>query len=474
MYCRLQDGFVLRGYQLLPYALVRRPWNGIQFLDGEAFRALNLCNGGVDVDQPFVSDRSREIIKYFMERSAVCACEYSDALHEDQRYRFYDNRFIHTAHWSITGKCNYRCKHCYMSAPEAKLGELPHDQVMDIIRQIEDCGILSVSLTGGEPLIREDFEDIVAELSRRHIEISQIYTNGRLVTPELLDMLDWYGCKPEFNMSYDGDEGWHDWLRGIPNAGKYVLDAFDLCHARGFSTSSEMCLHRGNLGLLRQSLNTLAAHHCAGCKTNPVTDTELWRRYGEDYTITMEELFEAYLAYIPDFYADGMPLTLMLGGFFLCEKGDARGWSIPLLKSEREDEACLRQTVCAHARNTLYISPEGRMLPCLSLSAYDVQYDYPRISDIGLRAGLTDSTYMRLIDTRVEEYLKRNAECGECAYRLRCAGGCRASALGSDPTDIMGPDRAACLLFLGEYIPRIMSTVREAHSRLSTEASMSM
>lgn len=53
--------------------------------------------------------------------------------------------------------------------------------------------------------------------------------------------------------------------------------------------------------------------------------------------------------------------------------------------------------------------------------------------------------------------LKRNAECGECAYRLRCAGGCRASALGSDPTDIMGPDRAACLLFLGEYIPRIMS-----------------
>jgi len=36
-------------------------------------------------------------------------------------------------------------------------------------------------------------------------------------------------------MSYDGDSGWHNWLSGIPNAGKYVLDAFDLCHARGVS-----------------------------------------------------------------------------------------------------------------------------------------------------------------------------------------------------------------------------------------------
>jgi radical SAM protein with 4Fe4S-binding SPASM domain len=469
MYCRLQDGFSLRGYQLWPYALVKRPWNGIQFLDGETFRALNLCNGGVDIGQPFVSDRSRDIIQYFIEMGAVSVCEYGDRLHEDQRYRFYDNRFIHTAHWSITGKCNYHCKHCYMSAPEAKLGELPHEQMMNIIRQIGDCGVLSVSLTGGEPLIRKDFEDIVAELSHRHISISQIYTNGRLVTSKL-DMLDRYDCKPEFSMSYDGDEGWHDWLRGMPNASKYVLDAFDLCHVREFPTSSEMCLHRGNLGLLRQSINTLAAHHCASCKTNPIMDTDFWRRYGEEYTITMEELFEAYLAYIPDFYADGMPLTLMLGGFFLCEKDDARGWSIPLLKSEREDQGRLRQAVCTHARNTLYISPEGRMLPCLSLSAYDVQYDYPLISNIGLRAGLTDSIYMKLIDTRVEDYLKRNAECGECEYRLRCAGGCRASALGTDPTDIMGPDRAACLLFRGGYIPRIMDAVREAQLQLSPNA----
>ena len=35
-----------------------------------------------------------------------------------------------------------------MSAPEAKLGELSHETIMDIIRQIDECGITQVSLTG--------------------------------------------------------------------------------------------------------------------------------------------------------------------------------------------------------------------------------------------------------------------------------------------------------------------------------------
>ncbi|WP_289466325.1 radical SAM protein, partial [Klebsiella pneumoniae] len=70
-------------------------------------------------------------------------------------------RYIRTAHWSITGRCNYRCKHCYMSAPDAKLGELSHETIMSIVQQLIDCGIYQVSLTGGEPLVRKDFMEIV-------------------------------------------------------------------------------------------------------------------------------------------------------------------------------------------------------------------------------------------------------------------------------------------------------------------------
>lgn len=41
---------------------------------------------------------------------------------------------------------------------------------------------------------------IVRELSKRKIRITQIYSNGFLVNEKLLDMLESYGQKPEFNM----------------------------------------------------------------------------------------------------------------------------------------------------------------------------------------------------------------------------------------------------------------------------------
>ena len=98
---------------------------------------------------------------------------------------------------------------------------------MDIIEQMSDCGIMNVTLTGGEPLVRRDFWDIVDGLLKHGIGITQIYSNGKLANEKLLDGLIERGIQPEFNMSYDGDEGWHDWMRGIPDAGKIVLDAFD-------------------------------------------------------------------------------------------------------------------------------------------------------------------------------------------------------------------------------------------------------
>jgi len=33
-----------------------------------------------------------------------------------QRYQVYPSRFLKDAHWSITGKCNFQCRHCLVSA----------------------------------------------------------------------------------------------------------------------------------------------------------------------------------------------------------------------------------------------------------------------------------------------------------------------------------------------------------------------
>ena len=464
MYYILDDRFALRGWQKLPFALLDRRSGRAAFLK-KADMALLLDMDGC-TDLAGASEQQKKVLKKLEEEGVIHACAPGTELKDEQRYKFFDNRYIRTAHWSVTGRCNYRCKHCYMSAPDAKYGELDHETAMSIARQIVDCGIAEVTLTGGEPLVRRDFFDIVDALLDGGVHISQIYSNGRLVTEDVLRKLEDRGIRPEFNMSFDG-VGWHDWLRGVPGAEKYVTDAFRLCREHGFPTGAEMCIHQRNKHTLRDTVNLLAGLGCGSLKTNPISNVGAWKEGGYGPGIGMEELFQTYLDYIPRYYEDGMPLSLQLGGFFSASPAAPESWSIPMEKNCADPE---KVCVCGHARVVMYISAEGRALPCMALSGMPIQESFPLIPELGLRSCITDSSYMRLIETRASEVLAHDPECRTCPHAGRCLGGCRASALETTPDDIMGRDMCACAIFRDgwdEKIRAVMETVGHKKAKSS-------
>lgn len=72
---------------------------------------------------------------------------------------------------------------------------------------------MQVSLTGGEALTRRDFFEIVDALLEHGIVITLIYSNGALVNENVLKEFENRKIWPGFNISFDGVEGWHDWLR---------------------------------------------------------------------------------------------------------------------------------------------------------------------------------------------------------------------------------------------------------------------
>ena len=457
MFYKLHEKLYLRGWEKLPYAVVEKGVSRPLFIKGEEMKALQLCNGLIDVSLPLIPQETRDLLKIIEEKGFIKRCERGDAIRPEQEYRIYPARYVRTAHWSITGRCNYRCKHCYMSAPDAKQGELDHDTIMSIVQQLIDCGVREVSLTGGEPLVRKDFLEIVDALINGGITITTIYSNGKLVTDKLLDELASRDIHPEFNMSYDGVDGWHDWLRGIPNAGKIVEDAFLRCRQKGFPTGAEMCIHNGNKHLLRKTVNRLAELGCRSLKTNPISNVGAWKEGGYGESISLDELYQTYLDYIPEFYEDGMPLSLQLGGFFSASPNSPEEYDIPSRKyCSNPDKTC----VCGHARMVMYISAEGRALPCMALSGMDIQNEFPLIPKIGLSKCITDSRYMRLIDTRATEVLNHNSECRNCQYALDCLGGCRASALETAPDDILSPDLAACAIFKGGWTEKIDNVMK--------------
>ena len=90
----------------------------------------------------------------------------------------------------------------------------------------------------------------------------------------------------------------------------------------------------------------------------------------------------------------------------------------------------------------------------------------PLIPEIGLARCITDSRYMRLIDTRATEVLRHNPECAGCEHALQCLAGCRASALETTPDDILGIDKAACALFKGGWVEKIRETAAKVNPQL--------
>ncbi|GAC57590.1 molybdenum cofactor biosynthesis protein MoaA [Gordonia hirsuta DSM 44140 = NBRC 16056] len=84
---------------------------------------------------------------------------------------------------SLTQACNLRCRYCM---PAEGLPIMPRDELLstaEVARLVDvavhDLGIEEVRLTGGEPLIRRDLEEIVAAIRARHPELPvALTTNG--------------------------------------------------------------------------------------------------------------------------------------------------------------------------------------------------------------------------------------------------------------------------------------------------------
>ena len=459
MFYRLKPNFLLRGWQRAPYAVVDDISKQTCFVPKKVMDALQLCNGNLDLSLPLIPEEVRNVLPVLEQDGVIEKCSRGEGIEERQTYRLYPARYIRTAHWSITGHCNYRCKHCYMSAPDAKYGELSHDEIMSIVQQLIDCGVYEVSLTGGEPLVRRDFMEIVDALIAGGIRITTIYSNGRLVTDKLLDELDKRGIHPEFNMSYDGTEGWHDWLRGIDGAGRIAEEAFLRCKEKGFPTGAEMCIHSGNKHLLRDTVKRLAELGCRSLKTTPISDVGAWKEGGYGPSITVEELYQLYLDYIPHYYEDGMPLALQLGGFFMASPKRPEEYDVPSMKHCKDPS---KTCVCGHARMVMYISAEGRALPCMALSGMNIQQEFPLIPELGLAQCITESRYMRLIETRATEVLEHNSECRNCEHAMECLCGCRAGALETHPDDVLAVDEFTCKIFRQGWVQRIDEAVRKA------------
>ncbi len=88
----------------------------------------------------------------------------------------------------LTERCNNNCIHCYINLPAADLHaqqrELSTEEIQEILQEAVSLGCLTVRFTGGEPLLRKDFEDLYIFARKLGLRVI-LLTNATLITPTL-------------------------------------------------------------------------------------------------------------------------------------------------------------------------------------------------------------------------------------------------------------------------------------------------
>lgn len=95
----------------------------------------------------------------------------------------------------LTYRCNNKCVHCYCNLPandkQATQDELTTEEIKKLLDGLASMGSLWLLITGGEPLLREDFEEIYLYAKKKGFLIT-LFTNGTLIDGKTIKLLSEY------------------------------------------------------------------------------------------------------------------------------------------------------------------------------------------------------------------------------------------------------------------------------------------
>lgn len=141
---------------------------------------------------------------------------------------------------NITFRCNMRCGYCYGQYFNRREKDFTTDELLGLIDNLGKMGTRSITLGGGEPLLRDDIGQIVERIKANGIECG-FNTNGLLVTKRIdalkkADMI----C-----VSIDGPKEMNDANRGEGSFEK-IMAGIDAALEAGIKVHTTTVLTRNN------------------------------------------------------------------------------------------------------------------------------------------------------------------------------------------------------------------------------------
>lgn len=143
----------------------------------------------------------------------------------------------------VTWRCNLRCEYCYPFLP--KEDDISLAEIKAKIDEIAEEGNLQITINGGEPLLRDDFLEIVEYASKKPLAVT-ICTNGILMTPEIVASLkDLNVIQVKLNI-LAACADIHDEITGVEGSFDKMLAASGMLKEKGVNVLFETVLIKQN------------------------------------------------------------------------------------------------------------------------------------------------------------------------------------------------------------------------------------
>lgn len=315
-----------------------------------------------------------------------------------------------TAVWEVTMGCNMRCGHCGSSCAEALPDELTTEEALKLCDEIADLGLQWITLSGGEPLTRQDIGELVQRLSSQGVSVNMI-TNGWLLDKEKAEELKQSGIAT-VAISIDGTALVHDKIRR-PGAFEHASDAFRILKGLGIRTGAVTTITNQNIEILNDLKEELI-------------------RIGVDTWQVQIGLPMGNLKEKPDWLISPAQVKDIID---FCYETAREGW-IKIFpadcigyytKKEMEIKKISYQTDrvsmwngCNAGIRSFGILHDGRILGCTSIRSEE--YIEGSIREKSLREIWESDKNFLWRRTMAKEKLA--GECKTCTYGNKCLGGC--------------------------------------------------
>ena len=322
--------------------------------------------------------------------------------------------------WNLTKRCNLKCDHCYLDASELEGGsnELTTSEALSIIDDISNLspGAMLI-LTGGEPLLRDDFFQLAKHASDSGLSVV-VGTNGTLLTEPTVKRLKDSGIQGA-GISLDSlSTTTHDKFRGMQGAWDSTRNGIDNLKKYDIDFQVQFSVTKQNF---QEVEDVVKFAYESGAKATNIFFLVCTGR-GQEMTDIPPDQYEKTLSLLADLDKEYTGKMMV--------RGRCAPHFLRIVQQRDPDSSIMKGATsgCIAGSHYFRITPDGDLTPCPYMPTVAGNLRKESLSQIWNNSPIFESL-------RSPSY---NGKCRDCEFNDVC-GGCRARALAAND-DMMGED----------------------------------